>query len=177
MPSALGVPELPPGSIVSPPEPATVTVGSNATFSCTAVGEVVWRVNDRIVDSPILVNAFASIGILVPFPIQNHSVLTVITSSDTIAVTNGTTIQCMVIVRMFPGGLPIFINSSGEVHLFITSEFIIVSVKEISQVDNDTTMNSFILLEEASPPNHSAFQKHFLASPPQSKVSLDFPPN
>ncbi len=78
--------------ILQAPQSRTVTVGSTIQFSCTAVGNVFWQINDAQVQTQQVVDLFASVGITVPLSTPSYSVVTINASLTT----NGTTVQCLV---------------------------------------------------------------------------------
>ena len=101
------------GVIISPPEPAVVPLGSIATFTCVATGNIVWSINSRLVVNQVIVDAFAKLsGVFVPLPTLNHSVVTINATLQN----NGTNVQCL--VEDMKGFL---LNRSEAVQLLVTT--------------------------------------------------------
>lgn len=72
---------------------------------------MVWSVNGRMIETQTFADLFATIGIFVPLPTPNHSVVTVHATPEI----NGTTFQCLVFMaNPFP-----FTNASEEVQLLV----------------------------------------------------------
>lgn len=68
-------------------------LGSTASFTCTAVGDVFWSVNGLQVLSQSSVDLFAASNIFVPLPTPVSSIVNVTTRTGN---NNGTSYQCLV---------------------------------------------------------------------------------
>ena len=69
-------------------------LGSNASYSCTAIGSVFWHINERDVVGQTRVDNLFRFNIFVPLPTANHSTV-IITATPTNNSTL-TTVQCRV---------------------------------------------------------------------------------
>ena len=102
-------------------------LGSNASYSCTAIGNVFWRINERDVVGQIRVDNLARFNIFAPLPTANHSTV-IITATPTNNSTL-TSVQCRV---EEVGGITL-LNSSVTVGLLVYGKLIlsIMSVHDI----------------------------------------------
>lgn len=106
------------GFIVSAPKPAVVPLGSNASYSCTAIGDVFWRINEMEISVQSQVDNLAQSNIFAPLLTANHSVViitaTLVNNVSTIAV------ECLVAEE---GQLRV-LNRTGTVGLLVYGELI-----------------------------------------------------
>ena len=102
------------GAILQPPQPVFATMGSTASFSCAAVGNVIWEVDGEEILSPVAekYGPLASKSLLlkyVPLSTPDYSMAVI----NATAQTNGTTLRCFV-----EEGERI-LNTSAPVQLFV----------------------------------------------------------
>lgn len=81
------------GFIVSAPEEAVVPLDSNASYSCAAIGNVFWRINDREVTGLSAVSDLAEFGIFAPLSTPNNSMVII---TATLANNDSISVQCRV---------------------------------------------------------------------------------
>ena len=83
--------------ITQPPESATVALNTNATFSCSRNGEVLWEISNIQIIAPVQVQQFADVKVFVPLPKPSFSELIVTATVNNEALkceTLGAVCQC-----------------------------------------------------------------------------------
>ena len=80
------------GLILEAPEPAVVPLGSTASFTCRAVGDIFWAVDGLQVTDPANVESFAQRNISVGLSTPNVSIVIALATVRN----NETTIECLV---------------------------------------------------------------------------------
>ena len=99
--------------ITQPPVNTTAALGTNATFSCHAKGEVFWEVSGTQIVEANKMSSFATVGVYAPLPMNDFSELIVTATRD-----NNVTRKIKCIVSL---GL-VMTNGSEAVRLLVYGE-------------------------------------------------------
>ena len=110
--------------ITQPPESATVALNTNATFSCSGNGEVLWEIINTQIIAPDQVQQFSGMKVFVPLPKPSFSELIVTATVDN----NGTQmIKCLVDPGLAVGNL----EESDTVQLLVFGKYVLRIVMTI----------------------------------------------
>ena len=100
------------GTILQAPESVQINAGGVATFTCRAVGNVVWSINSMMILDLNQAQLLAETGVFVSLPSPSESAMTVLALEPL----NGTTLQCLVVD---PDNTTAILNSSDTVQFLV----------------------------------------------------------
>ena len=112
------------GTILQAPESVQINEGGEATFTCRAVGNVVWSINGIQIVNQINAQSLALTGVIVPLSTPSQSTVN-ISAFDYL---NGTTLQCLVVD---PDNMTAILSSSDTVQLLVLGKSRFCTVSRI----------------------------------------------